>query len=158
MSRGRRRSSLEQMSLLDWQPPSPVAAYAPERVKAVSLARSIAKAVSETLKDCGRSRTAVAEAMTDYLDGDPVTENVLNAYASESRADLTINLTRLDALLAVTKDRRLLELLAARHGWAVIDQRRLPAIELADLLEHKGAVDREIEFRRRLIAKSGGAS
>lgn len=152
MARRRTRSPLDQLDLLlDWQPSSPVAAFAPERVKASSLNRSISKAVAETLKSCGRTRAAVAEAMTDYLDGDPVTENVLNNYASEGRADFNINIVRLDALLAVSKDRRLLELLAARHGWAVIERRHLPAIEMAELMEHRTKTDQEIEFRRRLL-------
>ncbi|MCX5497291.1 DNA transposition protein [Kaistia dalseonensis] len=144
----------DQMDLLDWRPASPVAAYVPERVKASTVARMLSKAVSETLKACGRSRADVAKAMTDYL-GEAVTENVLNAYASESRDDLIISITRLDALLGVTKDRRLLELLAARHGWAVIERRHLPAIEMAELLETRAEMDRAIEFQRRLL-KAGG--
>lgn len=157
MSR-RKKPAGEQMSLLDWRPASPVVAYVTERIKAASLARSISKAVSETLKSCGRSRTQVAQAMTDYLeDGDVVTETALNSYAAESRSDMTISIVRLDALLAVSKDRRLLELLAARHGWAVIDRRHLPAIEMAELMEHRAETDREIEFRRRLLKSGGGA-
>lgn len=151
----RRPSHRDQMELLDWMPSNPVASYDADRVRAVSLARSIAKAVAETLRSCGRPRAAVAEAMTDYLDGDPVTENVLNAYASESRADLTINLTRLDALLAVTKDRRLLELLAARHGWAVIERKYLPAIAMAERMERRAELDREIDADRYALKKNG---
>lgn len=151
MSGRRKRARAEQLSLLDWVPASPVIAYVAERVRAATLARSVSKAVSETLKSCGRSRAEVARAMSDYLDGDTVTENVLNAYASESRADLIISITRLDALIAVTKDRRLLELLAARHGWAVIDRRHLPAIKMAELLEHREEVNAEIDFQRRQI-------
>jgi hypothetical protein len=149
----KRRPNRDQFDLLDWRPASPIVAFVAERVKASTMARTISKAVSETLKACGRSRADVAVAMSDYL-GEPVTENVLNAYASEGRDDLIINITRLDALLAVTKDRRLLELLAARHGWAVIERRHLPAIEMAELMETRAAMDREIEYQRRLL-KSG---
>lgn len=156
MSR-RRRANDGQMSLLDWRPSNPVIAYVAERVRAATLARTISKAVSETLKGCGRPRADIAAAMTDYLDGEAVSEAILNAYASESRGDLIIPLVRLDALLAVTKDRRLLELLAARHGWAVIERKHLPAIELTELMEHHAETAREIEFRRRLM-KAGGAA
>ncbi|HWJ72376.1 MAG TPA: DNA transposition protein [Kaistia sp.] len=151
----RQTSTRQQLDLLDWQPTSPVVAYVVDKVKASTLARSISKAVSETLKSCGRSREQVAEAMSDYL-GETVTENVLNAYASESRDDLIINITRLDALLATTKDRRLLELIAARHGWAVIERRYLPAIEMAELLETRAKMDSEIEFRRRQLKSGAG--
>ncbi len=151
----RQHPTRDQMSLLDWQPTSPVVAYVVDRVKASTLARTISKAVSETLKSCGRTRAEVAEAMTDYL-GETVTENVLNAYASESRDDLIINITRLDALLATTKDRRLLELIAARHGWAVIERRHLPAIEMAEMMEARARMDSEIEYRRRQLKTGGG--
>lgn len=154
MKRPRNRPA-DQMSLLDWRPSSPVVAYVADRVKASTFARSISKAVSETLKACGRPRAQVAAAMSDYLGDDVVSENVLNGYAAENRDDLIINITRLDALLAVTKDRRLLELIAARHGWAVIDRRHLPAIEMAELMETRAEMDREIDYRRRLL-KSGG--
>lgn len=163
MTRRPIRSRPEQMDLLDWQPIEPVIAYSPERVKAATLARSIAKAVSETLateKAAGRSREQVAAAMSEYLD-ETVSEHILNGYAGESRTDLTINIVRLDALLAITKDRRLLELLAARHGWAVIERRHLPAIELAQRLERRearrAAEDRDIEYLRRQL-KSGGVA
>lgn len=156
MKKLRRQSSIrQQLDLLDWQPASPVVAYVVDKVKAATLARSISKAVSETLKSCGRSRAQVAEAMSEYLD-EAVTENVLNAYASESRDDLIINITRLDALLAITKDRRLLELLAARHGWAVIERRHLPAIEMAEMLETRAKIDSEIEYRRRQLKSGAG--
>ena len=153
MSR-RRRSPREQLDLLDWQPSSPIVAFAPERVRAASLAKTLSKAVSEALKSHGGSRADVARKMSDYLD-EAVGENMLNAYSSEARDEHIINVVRFIGLIHVTRDRRLLELIAALFDWAVIERRHLPAIELAELMESRAELDREVEFRRRLL-KTGG--
>ena len=153
----RRRPQTDQMNLLDWRPADPTATFPAERLKASTLARSISKGVSETLSRCGRSREDVARAMTEYLDGETISKGVLDGYAAESRADLIINLVRLDALLAVTRDSTILEMIARRHGWMVVERRYLDAIKLADLLEHGEEVKREAEFYRRRF-RSGGAS
>lgn len=156
MKRQRRRPTREQLDLLDWQPASPVVAYAPERVRAASLASSISKAISETLKGCGRTRAEVAKAMSDYLD-ETVSDHMLNAYASEARDEHIINVVRLIALIHATRDRRPLEMIASMFGWAVIERRHLPAIEMAELLESRAALDREVEYRRRQLRSGGGS-
>lgn len=150
MARQKKRPTWTQMDLLGWVPSNPVVAYVADRVKASSFSRSVSKAVAETLKNCGRPRAAVAEAMSDYL-GETVSENILNGYAAEGRDDLIINLVRLDALLAVTKDRRLLQLIAERHGWAVVEGRHLAAIQLAEAHERRAAADRDIDTLRRRL-------
>jgi len=154
MSR-RRASPRDQLDLLAWQPASPVVAYQPERVRAATIGKSISKAISETLKSSGQTRAQVAQKMSEYLD-EPVSENMVNAYASEARDEHIINIVRFVGLLHVTRDRRLLELVAAMFGWAVIERRHLPAIELAELMESRAELDREVEFRRRQL-KRGGA-
>jgi len=65
--------------------------------------------------------------MSAYL-GEDVSENMLNAYASEARDEHIISLVRLIALIHATRDRRPLELIASMFGWAVIERRHLPAI------------------------------
>lgn len=151
----RRPTSRDQMDLLDWQPESPVVAFEPERVRAASLGKTLSKAISEVLKSHGGSRADVARKMSDYLD-EQVGENILNAYASEARDEHIINIVRFIALIHVTRDRRPLELIASMFGWSVVEQRHLPAIEMAELLEKSREIDREVEFRRRLL-KRGGA-
>jgi len=81
---------------------------------------------------------------------------MLNAWASEARDEHTIPLTRLIALLHATRDRRLLELLAAELGWAVIERRHLPMIELAAVQERQDALRRQAD-RLRYQARQGGA-
>ena len=150
----RRPSDRRQLDLLDWEPSNPVRAFAPETVRAATLASSISKGVSQALKSCGLKRADIARLMGEYLD-EPVSEHMLNAYSAEARSEHVINVVRFVALLHVTQDRRLLELIAALFDWAVIDRRYLPAIELAEFQERKAELDREVDARRRLLKKSG---
>lgn len=159
--RNPRVRSADQLDLLlDYQPPkNPLQAFPSEKVRAASLAASIARAVSVSLKECGRSRDQVAQEMSAYL-GEAISENMLNAYASEARAEHIINVVRFVALIHATRDRRLLELVAERFDWAVVDRRDVLAIETAELEERKAKAnrwfDREISWRRRQIKTGGG--
>ncbi|ABS69747.1 hypothetical protein Xaut_4526 [Xanthobacter versatilis] len=151
----RRPASPDQLDLLtDWQPSQPVEAFAPEMVRGASIAVSISKAVSQALSDCGRSRAEVAEAMSQFLD-EQVSEHMLNAYASQARGEHIINLVRFVALLNETHDRRLLELIASMFGWAVIERKYLPAIALAERMERRAKLDREIDADRNVLRKNG---
>ena len=114
-----------QPDLLDWTPPEPVAAFAPEQVRGATLEARIARAVSVALQDCKLTRDEVAARMTGWL-GTKVTVNMLNAYASVARGDHPIGLTRFIALVQATGDRRLLELLAEMFGWAAPFSARYP--------------------------------
>ena len=134
MARGR------QPDLLDWQPPEPVVRFADPAVRSATVNGRIAKAIAATL--AGLDRTEVARAMSEYL-GKPVTKHMVDAYASVARDDHVISTARLAALLHATGDRRLLELLAEPMGWAVIERRYLPLIDLAVLQ------DKQDELRRR---------
>lgn len=149
-----RRRNPDQLDLLGWAPSEPVVAFEAHTVRAASLAASISKAVSQSLKDCGRSRDEVAAAMSAYLD-EPVSDHMLNAYASEARSEHIINVVRFVALIEATQDRRLLEFVAEQFGWTVIERRYLPAIELAERLEKRAEMDREIEANRRQLKRGG---
>lgn len=154
MSRRRARSRTDQLDLLDWQPSQPVAAFDPRTVRGASLAVTLSKAVSQALKACGRSRADAARLMGEYLD-EQVSEAVLNAYASEAKSEHIINVVRFIALLHVTGDRRLLELIASMFDWAVIERKYLPAIEMAEAMEARAELDREIDARRRDLKRNG---
>lgn len=150
----RRPRHPDQPDLLGWEPADPVVAFEPQTVRAASLAASMAKAVSASLKQCGRSREQVAERMSGYLD-ETVSDHMLNAYASEARGEHIINVVRFIALIEATGDRRLLEFIAELFGWAVIEQRYLPAIKLAQRLEKRAEMDRDIDSDRRLLKRGG---
>ncbi len=137
-----------QPDLLDWTPPQPIAAFEPASVRAVTLSARVSQAVAQVLRDAGMERERVAAEMGRYL-GQPVSPAMLDAYASEARAQHNISAVRLAALIWATGDRRPLQMLAETGGWAVIERRYLPVIELAALGEHEDALQRR---RRELRA------
>lgn len=142
----------EQLSLLGWTPPQAELAFDETRIRSATLDARIARAVSVALGECGKSRAAVAREMSAYL-GEPVSPAMLDAYASVARDQHRIGVGRYVALVHATGDRRLLQLLAGRFGWAVIEARHLPLIEVALLREQ------EDELRRRrdaLMRKARG--
>lgn len=146
-----------QMDLLDWQAPEPVARFDERVVRAATLRGRIALAVAATLRDAaaaGQSRQAIADAMSVHL-GERITTATLNSYASQAREDHAIPLTRFVALIHATGDRRLLELLAEPAGWAVVERRVLPLIELAALAEHEDEVKRRRAALRKAALKGG---
>lgn len=61
----------------------------------------LAQAISEALHESGKSRTQIAWAMTESL-GEPISEHMLNAYASPAREGHDITVTRLRALVQAT--------------------------------------------------------
>lgn len=144
-----------QPDLLDWQPPETVVAFEPAHVRAATVAASIARAVAAALRDSPLSRGEVAARMTAYL-GERVSKNMLDAYASEARQDHPIPVTRLIALMHATGDRRLLQLLAEPLGWAVIERRHLPAIEIAAVRDKEDELRKHREYLTRLARSGGG--
>jgi hypothetical protein len=118
----------------DFEPPAVVDRYAPERVRSYKVAGRIAAAVAETLKTCGRPRSEIARAMSDYL-GERVSEAMLNQYAAPSAEGHTIPAHRLVALAVVTDDgSRLANALLADTGLIAVDGKYEALInrELAD--------------------------
>ncbi|KDE20682.1 hypothetical protein AZ09_04355 [Acetobacter aceti 1023] len=147
------RKDERQLSLLDWTPPEPVAAFDPFLIRGNTFSDQLARAISVSLDDCGMSRAEVCERMSDILTR-PISINMLNAYASVQRDGHQISVPRFDALIGATQDRRLLELMAAPRDWAVIERRFLPMIELAAVAEQKKKLARmESGLRRQMGGK-----
>jgi len=119
------------LDLLAWRPPEPPAVRyrEPEAIRAASIAASFIRAMKLAEDFSGKSRDEIAAEMADYL-GDGTTKNVLDQYMSEAR-DYTINVVRFLAFIHATRDFRLLSLLAAPFGLAVIEEKYLGAVEEA---------------------------
>jgi len=144
------------LDLLSWQPPELVERYDETHVRAASLRARIAKAVSETLKAKAgdMSREEIAAAMSSWL-GEEVSKHMLDAYASEAREEQTVPYLRLLALVHVTGDARLLQLGAEMFGHSVIEDKYLSWVEVGQLADTKGELDRAYEAaRRRARSKS----
>lgn len=148
------RRALGQLDLLAWQPPQPVARFPDDAVRASTLSGRVSRAVAAALRDCGISREEIARRMSDYL-GETVSQNMLDAYASQAREEHRISVPRFLALVHATGDRRLMEAMAELFGWTVIERRFLPLIELAQVREREDELRRQAEALRRQ-AKSGG--
>lgn len=148
------RNAPEQLSLLDWVPPNPVVRFDPRLIRANHFTSRLSRAISVSLETCGRSREQIAAEMSAMLEK-PVSINMLNAYASVQREGHQISVPRFDALVSATRDRRLLEFMAEPFGWAVIERRFLPAIELAAVSEHKKELTRRENALRRQAMRGG---
>jgi hypothetical protein len=143
----------EQLSLLGWTPPQAELAFAEGDVRGSTVDARVSRAVSIALHECGKPRPAVAREMSRYL-GEDVSVAMLDAYASVARAAHRISVPRLQALIHATGDRRLLQLLADPFGWAVIERRHLPLIEVALIREREDALRRR---RDALMRQARGA-
>lgn len=144
----------QQLDLLDWTPPQAVARFDDASVRAATIHGRISRAISAALKECGAERAEIARRMSAFL-GETVTTNMLNAYASQAREDHAINLPRFMALLAATGDRRLLQVLAEDLGWAVIEKKHLPLIELAAVQDRLSELEAHRALLRRKVRAAG---
>lgn len=140
--------------LLSWRPPEPVVKFDATQVRAASLDQRLCKAMALALKECRMDRGIVAERMSEFL-GEKVSLSMLNAYLSAGRPTHVISVVRFAALVHVTQDRRLLELLAELFGWSVVDERYADAIREVELVEKKDEIDRQIQLTR-MKRRSGG--
>lgn len=144
-----------QPDLLEWEPPQPVARFPEGLVRAATLAGRVSRAVAAALTEAEECRETIAARMSSFL-GERVSPAMLDAYASQARDDHRISVPRFVALLHATRDRRLLELLAEPMGWAVIERRHLPLIEVAAIREHEDELRRRREHLTRLARTGGG--
>ncbi|MBB4284505.1 DNA transposition protein [Roseospira goensis] len=157
---GRRRSGRDPADhhtldlLADWQPRDPVERFAPATTQAANLRDRIALAVSATLKECGRPREEIAQAMSTYL-GERVSKDMLDKYASQGSEGHTIPAHRQIALCKVTGDARLMQLGAEEVGRDCVDQHFKPWIEVGQLADVKAEVDRAYELARRMARRAG---
>lgn len=140
-----------QLSLLDWVPLDPVVRFDDRLIRANSYSGRLSRAISISLQECGLTREEVVGRMSATLER-PVSVPMLNAYCSVMRDGHQISVPRFDALVHAVADRRLVEFLAEPHGWAVIERRYLPMIELAAVSEQKkDLAQRERMLRRQAV-------
>jgi hypothetical protein len=147
----RRTPDTDTLDLLAWTPKAPMPSAVPtptliETSDGWRLAERISRAVATALRDCDVARDEIARRMSAFL-GEDVSPHMLNAYASAAREDHNISFARLIALSHALARLDLLDLGARSLGGAVVDQRYLPAIEEAVLIDEI----EEREARRRTL-------
>ena len=138
----------EQLYLLGWTPSQLDLSFDDRDIRAATLDARIARAVAVALADCGKPRAAVAREMSAIL-AEAVSPHMLDAYASVARGQHRISVSRFVALMQATGDRRLLQLLAATMGWAVVEKRHLKLMEVAELREQEDNLRRRREAAMR---------
>lgn len=139
----RRRDSATADLFRDYAPPPVVERFAPDQVRAARCSARIKQAMSRAMKDCGRSREQVAEAMTEYL-GERITRGLLDQYTSTANEVHNIPAHRLVALFVVTGDLRLVNALLTDTGAVAIDGRYEPLIRREMLKEARDKLDRDL--------------
>lgn len=108
------------------------------------LGREISSAVGRALKEDPRSRETIAEDVSLLL-GEKVTKFMLDAYASEARAEHAINAARFLAVIASTERFDILDVVVARIGGRVLVGEEVETAHYGHLL----AKEREIKAQLR---------
>lgn len=106
----------------DYEPEAVVDRFDPTDTQAFSRDGKLSKAVARAMNDCGASRETIATAMTEFL-GESVSKALLDKYASQAAENHTIPALRLIALVAVTKDVRVLNALLDELDLIVVPRR-----------------------------------
>lgn len=151
----RQRGDSRTGDLLGWEPrPCEVERFPAPQIRAATIGSRIVKAMSVALKECGKTRDKVAADMSDYL-GETVSKQMLDAYVSEARTTHSISFARFAALVHATGDNRLLTILPELFGFAVVEERLLPAIEDAMLIDKIERLSKQQKMARKRW--SGGA-
>jgi hypothetical protein len=148
-----KRRNSDQLDLLSWQRGEVIERFEQERIQTSSMRARIARSISAALQDCEWNRKEVARRMSAWL-GEKVTENMLNAYASEARSEHSISHLRMLALVVVTGDPRLLQVGAELIDHSVISDRYLPWVEVGQLADKKDDIDRAFDSARRQAKKA----
>ncbi|MDG3444690.1 DNA transposition protein [Nitrospirillum amazonense] len=141
------------LDLFAWEPPQVVERFEPAVIKAYSIQNAVAKGVAATYAASGLAREEIAARMTEYL-GEPISLNMINAWASEARGDHNIPFYRLLGLIKVTGDRRLLQFGAETVDAAVIDNKWLPWVELGQIADKKDELDKAFNAVRYQARKA----
>lgn len=122
----------------------PVERFSTERVRATRTSIRIAQAMTEAIKESGRSREDIAEAMSEVL-GERITTDVLYQYSSPANEKNNIPAHRLIALVAVTGDIRILNAALQDTSFVAVDQRFEPLIRRELAKEQIARLQAEID-------------
>lgn len=81
---------------------------------------AVREALKKTLADCPLERSQIAEELS-RLTGDPVSEHVLNMWVAESKSDRRFPLEYVAALILITNDTSILQVILRGTGFRIID-------------------------------------
>jgi hypothetical protein len=143
---GKRRPALRDDQMAFSFTPPPVARLEGDLA---GLDRMVASACARAMKEDPRSREEIAGAMA-ALTGEDVSRFMLDAYASEARAEHRVPADRWLALLAVTRRFDILDAVISRIGARAFVGAEVHAARLGHLMAQRDALDSEIRELRPL--------
>lgn len=138
----RRRDPYTQ-DLFAWEPEPVRVAYSDEVQGRGALDSQISRVLAQALRDAkdgGVSRMEIAGRMAAFL-GRPISEDILNKWASEANDDRRIPLDAFIALAKATGSMELIGFVAGLFDLAVVPDRFVDIIELQQVEEHCEAMD-----------------
>lgn len=143
------------LDLLAWEPPKVAVGYGDEVTGRGALDNRISRAVSRALKDAkesGLTRIGIAKKMSDYL-GRPISEDMLNKWASEASDQHRISLDAFIALIDATGCTDLIGVVTAGFGLVAVPEKYERIVTLHIAKEKKREMD---AFVDRLEAEMRG--
>ena len=126
-----------------WEPPEIAPRFAPETVRAATLAGRVCRAVSAGLKAAGIDRAEAAARLGAYL-GEDISRHMLDAWASEARGK-HIAAYRLFALAALLERPEMLNAALEDSDFMVVPRRFEPLIRRELAREDLRKMERIIE-------------
>lgn len=111
------RDLFEAASLFPVHPPATMA-------RAQDFNRTLANAMSEAIRESGKSRLTIAILMTEslgYQDGATVTEAMINAYTSAARETHNISVVRMKAFVRATGANWLWDVVLEGDGLTILE-------------------------------------
>lgn len=144
----KRRDTLTS-DLFDWQPPKVAVGYGEEVTGRGALDNRIARAISQALREAKArdiKRAEIAKSMSEYL-GRPISEDMLNKWASEAADSNRITLDAFVALIDATQAHDLVSLVVSSFGLVAVPERYSDLIELHLIEEH----ERDVVTRRQAL-------
>lgn len=123
--------------------------YGEEVIGRGALDNRIARAISQALREAkvrDIKRAEIAKSMSEYL-GRPISEDMLNKWASEAADSNRITLDAFVALIDATQAHDLVSLVVSSFGLVAVPERYSDLIELHLIEEH----ERDVVTRRQAL-------
>jgi hypothetical protein len=143
------------LDLLAWEPPKVTVGFSDEVTGRGALDNRISRAISRALKDArdaGQTRAVVAKKMSDFL-GRPISEDMLNKWASEASDQHRISLDAFIALIDATNCHDLIGVVTSGFGLVAVPEKYERIVTLHIAKEKKREMD---AFVDRLEAEMRG--
>lgn len=92
-------------------------------------------AMREAIDASGKSRETIAKELAVILDRPHITPTYLSRYIDEAPKPLIMNMIMFTAMVAVTRDMRLLQMMASEFGFIAIPDNQLHLVRASQMRE-----------------------